>query len=142
MGILLCKDGKVERLPSLSAALGAGSPGSVPGPATGPSAFVQGAVPSLDPRPEPPSKLKPRWSLVPMEPLGEVAWLLTLGALEYPDEGWKSRPWDSHLDAAWRHLAAWQSGSRVDRESGLSHLTHALCRLLFLRWQERNGVAP
>jgi len=84
MGILLCKDGKVERLPSLSAALGAGSPGSVPGPATGPSAFVQGAVPSLDPRPEPPSKLKPRWSLVPMEPLGEVAWLLTLEPWSIP----------------------------------------------------------
>ena len=36
--------------------------------------------------------------------------------------------------ACHRHLQAWWSGERLDKESGLPHLAHAVCCLLFLMW--------
>ena len=39
-----------------------------------------------------------------------------------------------YFDAALRHLTAWQTGEQVDAESGLPHLAHAICCLLFMAW--------
>lgn len=77
---------------------------------------------------------KPRWDLLPFRALDEVAKVLEFGARKYaPDnwrkvDGWRWR----YLGAALRHLAAFGTGERLDRESGLHHLAHAACCVLFL----------
>ena len=41
---------------------------------------------------------------------------------------------ERYFNACHRHLQAWWSGERLDSESGLPHLAHAVCCLLFLMW--------
>lgn len=80
---------------------------------------------------------KPRMSLVPPRALREVAEVLTLGAAKYEPENWRKvldgpdGP-SRYLDAALRHINAYQIGFREDEESGRNHLAHAVCCLLFL----------
>jgi hypothetical protein len=40
------------------------------------------------------------------------------------------------MDALERHIEAHQSGEKFDKESGQSHLDHAICDLLFLKYFE------
>jgi len=42
------------------------------------------------------------------------------------------------LSAAMRHLIARIKGQQVDEESGLPHLAHCVCCLLFLLWFDDN----
>ena len=42
--------------------------------------------------------------------------------------------------AAQRHLLAWQSGVDIDDESGLSHLSHALANISFLKAYFERGT--
>lgn len=44
------------------------------------------------------------------------------------------------MAAAMRHLAARAEGVLVDEESGLPHLAHAVCSLLFAMHFDRCGV--
>jgi hypothetical protein len=37
-----------------------------------------------------------------------------------------------------RHLLAFWSGEETDPESGLPHLAHALCGLMFLHWHAQH----
>lgn len=77
---------------------------------------------------------KPRWDLLPMHALEDVARVLEFGACKYaPDdwrkvEGWRWR----YARAGFGHLAAFVRGERLDAESGLPHLAHATCCVLFL----------
>lgn len=79
---------------------------------------------------------KPRWDLLPLEPVAEVVDILTFGAKKYAPDGWKQvpEPRRRYYAAAMRHLTAWFLGEKLDKESGKSHLAHALCCLLFLLW--------
>jgi hypothetical protein len=52
----------------------------------------------------------------------------------------KGMRWSRLADAALRHLFKWASGSRVDEETGLSHLAHAMCCLMFLLNYEQTGL--
>lgn len=75
-----------------------------------------------------------RFSLLPMDALRQVIAVLEYGAQKYSADNWQAVP-DArkrYFDAAHRHLAAWFSGELLDSESGLSHLAHATCCLLFL----------
>ena len=83
-------------------------------------------------------KGKPRFSLVPVSALRVIADVLTFGAKKYADDNWKHVP-DAkarYTDAMLRHVYAWQEGEVLDPESGLSHLGHAGCCILFLLWFE------
>lgn len=76
---------------------------------------------------------KPRMSLLPYQPLLEVVKVLEFGAKKYGDYNWRGgMDWMRLIDAALRHCFAWLSGENVDKESGLDHLAHAACNLLFL----------
>ena len=83
---------------------------------------------------------KADWSLLPLDVIEEVVEVLDFGAAKYDRDNWKK------LDnlklrcfaAALRHLTRWQSGELVDPESGKSHLSHAQCNLMFMRWSELN----
>lgn len=78
-------------------------------------------------------KGKARAGLVPSVPLMKVAEVLTFGANKYGDHNWRGGfNWSRLYDAALRHILAHQNGEDVDPESGLSHLAHAACNLMFL----------
>lgn len=76
---------------------------------------------------------KPRWDLVPWGAMSEVVKVLTCGAKKYAPEGWKTVPdWRRRYFAATcRHLISWTLGEKTDPETGLHHLAHAACCVLF-----------
>ena len=76
---------------------------------------------------------KVRLDLLPFAALEDVARVLEYGAKKYQPQGWRAVAdgHDRYVAAALRHLHAYAGGERMDRESGLSHLAHAACSLLF-----------
>ena len=88
---------------------------------------------------------KIRMELLSVDFLNEVSKVLTFGAKKYTikdaegnviQEGannWrKGFAWSRLYGSAMRHLTAHMSGDSIDEESGLSHLSHAACCLMFL----------
>ena len=85
---------------------------------------------------------KTDWSLMPFEAIEEINKVLDFGAKKYNEkvpgrEGWnwakgtglgKSRV----LSAIFRHLFAHARGEKLDPESGLSHIAHAGCGIIFI----------
>lgn len=81
---------------------------------------------------------KLRWDLLPWAEVKEIVKVLTFGAKKYADNNWQLVP-DArarYFAAIHRHLEAWHSGEVLDKESGLPHLAHTACCLLFLLWNE------
>jgi hypothetical protein len=63
----------------------------------------------------------------------EIGKVLTFGSKKYGDHNWrKGFKWSRLLGAALRHLMAFLGGEDKDPESGLSHLAHAGCCVVFL----------
>jgi len=79
---------------------------------------------------------KPDWTLLPWRALRSVVSVLDFGALKYAPDAWKKVPDAKHryLAAAFRHLTAYAEGQTHDEESGLHHLSHCICCLLFVIW--------
>lgn len=62
-----------------------------------------------------------------------VGAVLTFGANKYADDNWRKGMRHRRLiGAAMRHLFQYSNGEDIDDESGLSHLYHASCCLMFL----------
>ncbi len=81
---------------------------------------------------------KLKWSLLPLKAIAQVVSVLNMGAAKYGANNWKKGLDDfdnRYFDAAVRHIMAWKSGEEKDPESGLHHLAHAVCCLLFLIWR-------
>lgn len=77
---------------------------------------------------------KPRMGLLPPYALEAIAKVLTLGADKYAPSNWKyveGREW-RYFDAMLRHINSHSKGEMNDPESGLPHLAHAGCCLMFL----------
>ena len=83
---------------------------------------------------------KPRWCLVPLDALEDMVKVLTFGAKKYADDNWKKVPdaENRYMSALLRHITAYQRGEATDQESGLSHIAHAQCCLLFISWFEKH----
>lgn len=80
---------------------------------------------------------KPNFSLIPLVTLEDEARVWEYGAKKYARNNWmKGQAWSIPLACALRHLAAWQSGETVDKESGVNHLAHAICNLRMLTLYE------
>lgn len=81
---------------------------------------------------------KPRWSLLPTRAVQRIIDVLEVGALKYDVDNWKCVPDAStrYYDALMRHVHAWRDGETCDPETGLHHLAHAGCCLLFLLWMD------
>ena len=81
---------------------------------------------------------KPRYDLVPMDALEEVAKILTHGAQKYEDDNWqKVKPFDKrYRSALWRHDKLRTCGELIDKESGLLHSAHMATNALFLVWKD------
>jgi hypothetical protein len=86
---------------------------------------------------------KARWDLLPWREVGEVVGVLTFGLSKYQPDNWQrvSGARARYFAAAQRHLTLWWLGEARDPESGLSHLGHAACCLLFLMWFDNEGGA-
>ena len=76
---------------------------------------------------------KIRLELLPFEALEEVGKVLTFGAKKYGDYNWtKGIKYSRLLGASLRHIFVWATGKENDEETGLNHLAHAACCLLFI----------
>lgn len=76
---------------------------------------------------------KLRFDLLPLSGVSEIVKVLNFGAKKYQDHNWrKGLKWGRLFSATIRHLFAWAGGEDLDKESGLSHLAHAACNILFL----------
>ena len=71
--------------------------------------------------------------LLSTEALNQTAAVLKFGAQKYAEHNWrKGFHWSRPLAAAMRHITAFNNGEDCDPESGLSHLAHAACCIMFL----------
>lgn len=62
--------------------------------------------------------------------IGEV---MTFGKRKYAAHNWRAGfAWSRLLAAALRHIISYMGGEDTDPESGLSHLAHAACCIMFL----------
>lgn len=76
---------------------------------------------------------KPRMSLLPPWALESVARVLTFGAEKYRAHNWRLVDERSrYADATLRHVNEYLKGRDIDPDSGLRHLAHAACSVLFL----------
>lgn len=74
---------------------------------------------------------KPMFSLLPPLAELEVVKTLTFGAGKYSPDNWRKIEPIRYVDAAGRHINAHRRGEAMDAESGLHHLAHAICCLMF-----------
>lgn len=79
--------------------------------------------------------------LIPRSALIAEADVLAFGAQKYDRHNWRrGMDWSRLVDAAMRHLTAWNEGEDVDPETGITHLAHAKCCLSFLIEYQAAGL--
>jgi hypothetical protein len=84
---------------------------------------------------------KPAFDLLPDDALAEIQKVLEFGAKKYAMRNWeKGIAWRRVWNACCRHLWAWIRREPCDPETGLSHLAHAGCCILFLIAYELRAV--
>jgi hypothetical protein len=85
---------------------------------------------------------KADWSLVPFEALEDMVKVLEFGANKYSRNNWRENggfKWLRICNSTLRHLFAFMRGETLDPESGISHIAHAQCNLLFLAYYIQNS---
>ena len=84
---------------------------------------------------------KVRLDLIDPEFIEGVGSVLTFGAKKYGPNNWQGveDAVNRYYAATLRHLMAYRSGDVNDAESGISHLFHAACNLMFLAYFEREN---
>ncbi len=77
---------------------------------------------------------KPPMSLISPLFLEQLAQVLAHGSQKYAPNMWRSdpMPFTHEIDSVLRHILAFNRGEDADPDSGLPHLAHAACRLMFL----------
>ena len=76
---------------------------------------------------------KLRYDLIPTSTTKALAQVLTYGAKKYKPNNWQNvDDIDRYVAALFRHIEAWRAGEKLDKESGLPHLAHALTNVAFL----------
>ncbi len=81
------------------------------------------------------------WSLIPWDSVEEILKVLEFGKVKYAAWNWSSNggfKYTRIFNSLIRHLFAWVRGEDKDPESGLSHLAHAGCNILFLLYFVRH----
>lgn len=84
---------------------------------------------------------KPEFSLLPPWALQSVAEVLTFGAKKYEVDNWKyvSNGAHRYKNAAMRHINDYMKGEKCDPETGINHLAHAICCLMFILDADESG---
>lgn len=81
---------------------------------------------------------KVRMELLSTEALRQIAAVMTFGAKKYDSHNWrKGIAWSRVLGALLRHTTSFLNGEDRDPETGLSHIAHAGCCVMFLLEYER-----
>jgi hypothetical protein len=81
------------------------------------------------------------YDLLPSDAVEEIVRVLDFGAGKYGADNWaQGMAWSRPFAALMRHMWAWWRGEDNDPESGLSHLAHAGCCVLFLLAYHKRGV--
>lgn len=82
---------------------------------------------------------KAPYHLLAPEMLEATAQVLKFGADKYAPRNWeKGMDWSRPYSALMRHMWAWWKGEGKDPETGMSHLWHASCCIMFLiAYEER-----
>lgn len=83
---------------------------------------------------------KTRYDLVLPEFEEELAKVLTKGAEHYGANNWQEveDAENRYYSALRRHISAWRRGEKIDNDTGLGHLAHAACNLMFLFYGDLN----
>ena len=78
---------------------------------------------------------KPDLSLIPKEPLWELARVLMAGEKKYGRYNWQGGI-DTHrlTAAAMRHITQFNDGETLDKETKTCHLLNACANLFFAHW--------
>lgn len=83
---------------------------------------------------------KSNWSLMPFEAVEEINKVLEFGAKKYAAWNFTKNGGMNHsriLNSLLRHIFSYMRGEDKDPESGLSHLAHAGCNILFLLYYKK-----
>ncbi len=83
------------------------------------------------------------FDLLPHDAITEIVKVLQFGVYKYEARNWeKGMHWSRPYAALMRHMYAWWRGQDLDPETGLSHLAHAGCCILFLLafWLRKHGT--
>jgi hypothetical protein len=76
---------------------------------------------------------KERMDLLSSVAIGELARVLTFGCKKYSPNNWRlGIAWSRVIGAVLRHIFAWMRGQTYDPETGINHLAHAMCGIMFL----------
>jgi len=77
---------------------------------------------------------KQRYDLVPAKAHSAMVDVMTFGANKYAPNSWQKVPEgrSRYFAAAMRHLWAFWMGEKLDKESGLHHLAHAMRCVAFM----------
>ena len=67
--------------------------------------------------------------------------MLTYGANKYAPDSWRhiEDAVNRYYASLRRHINAYRKGEKIDPESGLSHLAHAACNIMFLMYFDREA---
>ena len=90
--------------------------------------LVAGFAPKFD-------ATKVRVDLLPIEPMMQIATVFGFGAKKFFAKSYRQGEtvvWSRTYGSIMRHMMAFWSGEDKDPESGLSHLAHAACCIMFL----------
>lgn len=85
---------------------------------------------------------KPRWDLADMDYFEDVVKVLGFGSKKYGDYNWElvDKARNRYFSALLRHIAAYKRGEVNDPETGLPHLAHAGCNLMFLNHFQKKAI--
>jgi hypothetical protein len=84
---------------------------------------------------------KAPYHLLAPEMLEGTAAILDFGAHKYGPRNWElGMAWSRPFSALMRHMWSWWRGDRADPETGMSHLWHAACCLMFLMAYEQRRI--
>jgi hypothetical protein len=81
------------------------------------------------------------WHLLPPDAIEDIVKVLQFGATKYGDRNWETgMRWNRPFAALMRHMWAWWGREDNDPETGISHLAHAGCCILFLIAYEKRVI--
>jgi len=80
-----------------------------------------------------------RFDLIPWLAMRGVAFIVAIGLEKHGRDTWRDLPIETHMDCALSHLAHWNTGQKVDPDTGHSHLWNAATRVLFCVELEMRG---
>lgn len=78
-------------------------------------------------------KILPRLLIGDMpDAVSHVSAVLSYGAEKYEERGWREVDPARYEDALLRHYLEYRGGQLVDKESGIHHLAHLACNVMFM----------